>query len=177
MDKEKLRETQLRDLGPGISLYFKFTKHLILLYLFLTIITIPHVVFYILGGTQEYEDSKTITSFFGLTTLGNLGSAQTMCDSGSSFTSSVSLFCNYGVIDSIEVFGEEKADGSSSCADNGENLKVDSSCEYSAFTTSEKDSLNNAFSTQCKDKEICDFNLSGISFPSACNNKPYIRIG
>jgi len=43
----------------------------------MTIITIPHVVFYVLGGTEEFENSKTVTSLFGLTTLGNLGSAET----------------------------------------------------------------------------------------------------
>ena len=65
-------------MGVGVSLYFKFTKYLILLYLFLTIITLPHTLFYILGGTKEFENSKTLTSLFGLTTLGNLGSAETM---------------------------------------------------------------------------------------------------
>lgn len=113
------------------------------------------MVFYVYGGTADYENSKTITSFFGLTTLGNLGSAYKMCNYGSSFTSTISLLCKSGEFDEIEVFGEEKADGTSSCTDSGDNLKVDSSCDYSSsFSNSEKTSLETAFSNQCVGKEV-----------------------
>lgn len=78
ISKRQCRHSDLKDMGSGVTLYFKFTKYLILLYLFLSVITVPHVVFYIYGGTEDYNKSKTITSFFGLTTLGNLGSAYNM---------------------------------------------------------------------------------------------------
>jgi len=127
VDNPKKRQSDLKDLGTNVTLYFKFTKYLILLYLFLTIITIPHVVFYILGGTEDYNNSKSITSFFGLTTLGNLGSAYSTCNFGTSFTSDISLLCKFGNIDDVEVFGEEKADGSTTCNNDGDDLQVDSS--------------------------------------------------
>lgn len=143
------RKTDLKHLGVGVSLYFKFTKYLILLYLFMSIITIPHIVFYVLGGTGDYENSKTITSFFGLTTLGNLGAATTMCDSGTGFTSTIHLYCNYGTINSIDILGEGSSDGSSTCANDGESLEVDSTCDYSTFSTSDTSNVDTQFDSQC----------------------------
>jgi hypothetical protein len=154
LDNQKCRETDLKHMGVGVSLYFKFTKYLIIIYLFLSIITIPHIVFYILGGTDTYNNSKTIASFFGMTTLGNLGGATTMCGSGTNFASTVNLFCDYGTIGSIDILGEARSDGTSTCSNDGENLKVDTTCDYSTFTTSEQSSVTTQFDSDCKGKEI-----------------------
>ena len=144
--------------------------------MFLTIVTIPHVVFYVLGGTQDYQDTKTITAFFGLTTLGNLGSPYNTCQYTTSFTSSLSLYWNYGTLYSVGKFGKEKSDGSSSCSDNGANLSVDSNCDYSSFSSTYKSNLETAFKSQWYKKDVCTFDLSGISFPSGWSGKPYIKV-
>jgi len=119
--------SDLKDLGPGVTIYFKYVKYLMILFLVMAVITIPHIVLYVAGGTKDYTDSRSITSFFALTTMGNLGSSYKMCNSGSDFSSSISLYCSSGTIDSIFKFGEGKSDDSSSCKNNGEDLKVDDS--------------------------------------------------
>ncbi|CAI2368473.1 unnamed protein product [Moneuplotes crassus] len=172
---ERLRITDLKDLGVGVSLYFKFTKYLMVIYLLMIFITLPNLIFYILGGTQEFENGTSIKTLFGLTTLGNLGSAETMCDSTNSFSSEVYLFCRSGTLDKVEILGKIHPKGST-CLDNGQNLAVDSTCDYRAFDQTDQDTVDTSFSNQCKGAKTCNFNLAAITFPSSCSGEPYIRV-
>lgn len=89
---KKKRLTDLKDLGPGVTIYFKFVKYLVVTFFTLSLITLPAIILHVSGGTEEYSKSKNINSFFGMTTLGNLGSSYRMCGSGDSFSSTISLF-------------------------------------------------------------------------------------
>ena len=135
-------------MGPGITIYFKYVKYMIVLFLVMSIITIPHVVFFVGAGTKEYQRSRTITSFFGITTLGNLGASERFCNFEASFTSTVGLYCKSGNLDSIHILGQAQPDNSSTCEDDGSKLKVDNTCDYALFSSLERESVDDQFNDQ-----------------------------
>ena len=139
------RVTGLKEMGPGITIYFKYVKYMTVLFLIMSFVTLPHLVFFVGAGTKEYQRSKTISSFFGITTLGNLGAAERFCSNGSN-TETVGLYCKSGNLESIYILGKQQADGSSTCDDDGNKLRVDSSCDYTnSFTDVERNSTNSQF--------------------------------
>lgn len=52
---EKWRESDIRHLGVGISVYFKLLKFLSLLFAWFTLLSIPAYVFYSSGNGEIYE--------------------------------------------------------------------------------------------------------------------------
>ena len=111
-----------------------------------------------------------------MTTLGNLGSAETNWNFGNSFSSTINLFCNDGDMDTIKILGQGKSDGSSTCSDDGEDLSVDENWDYNKFSDSDKSNVDSAFESQCKNKETWEFDLNSISFPSSCSGSAYVKI-
>jgi hypothetical protein len=69
---KRMRNSDIRDLGVGISVYFKFLKFIICLYLWFAILSLPAYLLYYSGnetGTQ-YKSIKYVLSAFS---LGNIG--------------------------------------------------------------------------------------------------------
>jgi len=87
----------------------------------------------------------------------------------------VYVFCTSGTLDEVEILGKEHSEGST-CSNKGEDLEVDSSCDYRDFSSTDKANVDNSFSSQCKGSKSCSFNLGSITFPSSCTGTPFIRV-
>ena len=55
MPFEKWRESDIRQLGVGISVYFKLLKFLSVLFLWFSILSIPAYIFYYSGSDQAHN--------------------------------------------------------------------------------------------------------------------------
>ena len=70
---------ELEAYGVGISLYFKYLKYLTVVYFVLTVLAVPALVIYSLGG--KLSDVETSIQYLPETTLGNLGESKIACQS------------------------------------------------------------------------------------------------
>ena len=66
------RDSDIRDMGVGISCYFKFLKFMMMLFLWFSILSIPAYFFYIEGNLSGVRDSSVKYALSALT-LGNIG--------------------------------------------------------------------------------------------------------
>ena len=66
------RRSDIRDMGVGISVYFKFLKFMMLLFLWFSFLSIPAYFFY-LSGNQSGVPDTTIKYALSAPTLGNIG--------------------------------------------------------------------------------------------------------
>src|SRR4051794_40081091 len=69
---KRYRASELRELGVGITLYFKLLKYLIYLFLWFTLVSLPsYYIYHSVGSTVEVElNLKHILATFS---LGNIG--------------------------------------------------------------------------------------------------------
>lgn len=74
----KWRESDLRELGVGVTIYFKFLKFMMCLFIWFTFLSIPAYFFYFNGSESDKYTSKLqyVLSAF---TLGNLGQCKSHC--------------------------------------------------------------------------------------------------
>ena len=99
------------DFGPGIVVYFQSLKYFAILFTIMTILSVPSMIFYYSGNLKIPGDLKgAITAL----SLGNIGGSKLACDNSDSdliantldYQASMSLTCNFGVLDSIKEFGQ-----------------------------------------------------------------------
>jgi hypothetical protein len=69
---EAWRESDIRHLGVGISVYFKLLKFLIVLFLWFTFLSIPSYVFYS-SGSEKGPSQNGFEFALSALSLGNLG--------------------------------------------------------------------------------------------------------
>lgn len=102
------RESDIRHLGVGISVYFKLLKFLTILFLWFTFLSIPSYVFYYSGSEQGSSHSGFEFALSALS-LGNLGHSQAACNYGAlrndTQVAQVYLDCPYGKISNLLQFG------------------------------------------------------------------------
>jgi len=69
---KRMRESDFREMGVGISVYFKFLKFMMLLFLWFTVLSIPAYFFYYTGN-QTPVQKKDLNYALSALTLGNIG--------------------------------------------------------------------------------------------------------
>lgn len=82
------RKSDFEPYGPGIVAYFQFLKYIIRLYWIMALFAVPSMIFYFSGNNQGASDIKTLLFSFS---LGNMGSAQNSCSTGSYSTTSTDI--------------------------------------------------------------------------------------
>lgn len=163
----KLMKSDLDSLGIGVVLYFKMLKTIGVVFLILSILSIPALMFYI-GGNGSSTSIPHLPKVLSLTTMGNLGENNPSC----SFTNSLvtdykSIICSSGVIDEIEAFGE--VTGSESCSNSNFRDEVDTTrCYFDNQGNSNLDqttttNLMTVFNTDCKGKAHCVLDWSKVT--------------
>jgi hypothetical protein len=78
---KKYRETELKQFGVGISLYFKFIKFMIAMFTIISILSIPAFTFYLWANDLSATDIN-LKNGLATTTIGNLGACKTNFDNG-----------------------------------------------------------------------------------------------
>ena len=106
---KSVRKTKIDFMGTGMTLYFKFIKFMIVCLLIATVLSIPAMVFYAGDSKKSDNENTTIFTVVARTTLGNLGSTRPTCVKVETLTSSekskATLFCEFGTLRQIEMFG------------------------------------------------------------------------
>lgn len=197
------RKSDLKDFGVGITLYFKMIKFLIYLFLCLSILCFPVFVIYWSGNESEIQ--FTNKQALSALTLGNIGESETVCNShfysevelevpgvevpgevlpgvnvaGEKLLgeeNELELFCSYGQLVDLEVFGLEK-EGVSTCSkqEDEARLQVDEECRYEPLESQTEGmhaQIFKAFTTSCYRKESCTLRIAPANFTSqACQGK------
>ena len=67
------RNSDLRELGAGITVYFKMLKYLMCLFLWFSFLSVPAYFFYYTGNESGVQD-KSIKYYLSALSLGNIGS-------------------------------------------------------------------------------------------------------
>lgn len=121
-----MRRSDFARLGVGVSLYFKFIKYAIWIFMIMSILSIPALTFFI-GSSRDTENTNVgIYTALASTTLGNLGSSRSSCTSTEGLatpgTSESTFICSYGELREIELFGVKNEE--SSCENYGASLEV-----------------------------------------------------
>lgn len=70
---KKWRKSDVRDLGVGVSVYFKMLKFFMALFLFFSVLAIPECILYFFANEQGIESYRTLNDFLSAFTLGNIG--------------------------------------------------------------------------------------------------------
>ena len=68
----KFRQSDIRELGVGVSVYFKFLKFMMCLFLWFTFLSLPAYFFYF-NGTQSDKFNSKFQYVLSAFTVGNLG--------------------------------------------------------------------------------------------------------
>jgi hypothetical protein len=89
-------------------LYFQFLKYIALILFFASLLSIPSYIFYYSGNSSALQqmNAKSILTAFS---LGNIGQSQYACNSGqynNKSQANITLFCSFGTLDSITIFGQ-----------------------------------------------------------------------
>jgi hypothetical protein len=69
---KKMRQSDIREMGVGISVYFKMLKFLMCLFLWFSFLSIPAYVFYSTGNEAGLKDTS-IKYVLSALSLGNIG--------------------------------------------------------------------------------------------------------
>jgi hypothetical protein len=98
------REKTYERLGLGIALYFKQIKSLAVLFLILTLISLPTFLVYY-GGSEPGvpTDSKTLFSTFTLGNIGQIGQNCYQADVKDDETFQAELFCGFGLVSKVDL--------------------------------------------------------------------------
>jgi hypothetical protein len=106
------RYSDMNEFGEGIVLYFMFLKWLAFQFLVLTLLSIPAFSFFYRSNSAGIESTTDFTTYIYMFTLGTLGEDYITCDSVDLSLEDVeegnsvaSLYCPYGVMESIVEFG------------------------------------------------------------------------
>ena len=79
----------------------------------------------------------------------------------------ITLFCSFGTLDSITLFGQSLLSDNSSCSGDGENFKYSPrNCYYEKFTDSQQDTLDSLFAKQCAGNTTCNFIFNSTVLPT-----------
>lgn len=101
-----IRKSEFTNYGVGVTLYFQFLKFLSMMFLMLTILSVPAYIFYF-SGTQSDDGSGDMKSFLGKLSLGNIGQSSYACNSATALGSEkFNLYCAYGTLSTIVEFGQ-----------------------------------------------------------------------
>ena len=147
------RKSDLAQYGVGISLYFKFLKFLFWTFFWICLLQAPAVLFFFSAtGTSQTQSTQDTIS---LTTLGNLGSSRSTCAVANNITSDLSIYCSYGEMDTLELFGAGTSE--SNCKDFGSSLILDSQC--SLDTMGKATETQTLFQSTCLGKTECTIAL------------------
>jgi hypothetical protein len=110
----------LTQYGIGMSLYFKFLKVMIWLFLLLIVLSIPSLVIYVIGGRNSMDEfqalaKQNLPAVLGMTSIGHLKSSSSACDQVL-HGGTVQLTCPAGEIGYIKtVYSSHDTQGSCTC--------------------------------------------------------------
>jgi len=76
---KSMRESDLRQLGVGITVYFKLLKFLMLLFLWFSFLSIPSYFFYYTSNPRNDEALGNFQMALTVFSLGNLGQCKLRC--------------------------------------------------------------------------------------------------
>ena len=109
-------------MGPGVVVYFQSLKYFTFLFLIMTILSVPSMLFYMSGNMAIPNDLKASLTAIS---LGNIGATTLACSAtkpappleGEIETSAVTfnMQCSYGVLGKIENWGQISAFSYVSC--------------------------------------------------------------
>jgi hypothetical protein len=68
-----MRKNDLAEYGPGIVLYFQILKYLAVVFLLMTILSLPAYFFYWCGNASSTADFTNIKYVLAALSLGNIG--------------------------------------------------------------------------------------------------------
>lgn len=95
-----------KEIGLGATLFLFTNKALFWLFLFLTIINLPLMIFYFNGNGDSYV-LPGFVGFLGRLTLGNMGTSGYTCNSVNiaTYQKTMYLACKYGTMSELYQFG------------------------------------------------------------------------
>ncbi|CDW91797.1 UNKNOWN [Stylonychia lemnae] len=152
------RDSDIRELGVGISVYFKMLKFFMVLMLWFAFLSIPSYFLYYTGNETE-EKSNSIKFFLSAFSLGNIGQQV-----------NVRLFCSYGSLDDLKIYGLGK--NKTKCPkDTFDVLNVDGQCNSDTMNYQYQRKVNDRFQSDCHGEKSCNFTISINDFNSTCQKK------
>eukprot|EP00347_Sterkiella_histriomuscorum_P019608 403340984 len=165
------RHTDFAQYGSGIALYFQFLKHITLVLFIMSVLSIPSYIFYYSGNTAEDGKSTSVKYVLAALSLGNIGQSDFACNSAQMAQGKISLYCAYGTLDTVSMFGQSLSNSTSSCKNDGETISyTPTHCDYenSKFGSVNKKNIDTAFNESCSGKVSCDFPLNTTLVPTNC---------
>jgi len=77
--RAKSRESDLKMYGTGIVVYFQFLKYMACVFILMTVLSIPSLIFFFSGNKSSDYSFKSLVSQFS---VGNIGATNLACNSG-----------------------------------------------------------------------------------------------
>ncbi len=160
--KGEAKKEEHAKFGLGMAIYFKQLKALVILFLVLSIISIPCYITYYYGTPNiAVRDSK---NFFSMFTLGNLGQTTHLCSSANNTVSatitngSLSIICPFGQVASLDKFVlTDLSLPGNSCGGNNPAQQL---TNYTAACDQTKNpNVTARFNSSCLGKEFCNFTM------------------
>ncbi|CDW73927.1 UNKNOWN [Stylonychia lemnae] len=164
------KHSDLREMGVGVTVYFKMLKFLMILFLWFSFLSLPAYLFYYNGNEVSY-DKLTLKYFLSAFSLGNIGQASNTCNYGDiRLQEKINFFCSYGQLERIYVYGLSTKN--SQCpSDFSQDLDVDSKCNFQGMGNKYESQLNDRFENECSGKNQCQFQLLKTDFNAQCNQE------
>ena len=101
------RKSDFAQYGMGVVIYFQFLKYMACMFFWMTVMSIPAMVFYWSGNPA---DSLSMSSVVPALSLGNIGQSETACSSGTYDRKTgkveITLTCPFGQLEFITNFGQ-----------------------------------------------------------------------
>lgn len=177
---KKYRESGFKELGVGVSLYFKFLKYLVCIFLVAGIFSLPAIILFINASTGNFSTNPSLETALTTTTIGNMGTVTTSCYKMTNLVSTATFFCSYGRLTEVDEVGTEDTTSSySNCQSDGIYLEVSDTCDYSTIGSTAQGEITALFDASCAGNRICTIDLSSVSWPGTCSTSTtaYIRAG
>jgi hypothetical protein len=115
------RHSELEQFGPGLVVYFQSLKYFTSLFIIMTILSLPSMMFYLSGNMTIPSDLKSALTAIS---LGNIGATTLACNAqnpippeGGPETSKTTfnMQCSYGVLGKLQNWGQVSAFSFVSC--------------------------------------------------------------
>ena len=96
-----------KELGTGVTIYFKLLRYLGLMFLFFSILSIPtYVIFRVNGQTNDSKKKSTsIGNIVSSFSLGNVGESTLSCETVSDYNKKMQVTCPRGQIQGFVEIG------------------------------------------------------------------------
>lgn len=136
-----------------------------------SLMSVPAYIFFYSGNSADEGTQTNLKYTLAALSLGNIGQSDYACNSAQMSQSKISLYCAYGTLDSVSMFGQTFSNSSSSCSDEGSSITFSPKyCSYesSNFGATNKNYVDKVFNQSCSGKVSCDFPLNSTLVPLNC---------